>query len=93
MPGVLIVEAMAQTCGAIVARRHLGGARKLVYFMTIDAAKFRKPVVPGDVLELRVEKLKQRGNIFKFDCNAFVGEQKVSEAIISAMMVDPEEAA
>ncbi len=93
MPGVLIVEAMAQTCGAIVARRHSEGARKLVYFMTIDGAKFRKPVVPGDVLHLKVEKLKQRGSIFKFECLGFVGEQKVAEAIISAMMVDPGETA
>jgi 3-hydroxyacyl-[acyl-carrier-protein] dehydratase len=83
---------MAQTCGAIVARRHLKGARKLVYFMTIDTAKFRKPVVPGDVLRIRVEKLKQRNTIFKFDCNAFVGEDRVAQAIISAMMVDPEDA-
>jgi 3-hydroxyacyl-[acyl-carrier-protein] dehydratase len=91
MPGVLIIEAMAQTCGAIVARRHSQGKRKLVYFMTIDDAKFRRPVVPGDVLHLKVEKLKQRGNIFRFDCKAFVGDQKAAEAIISAMMVDPEE--
>ncbi len=92
MPGVLIVEAMAQTCGAIVARRHKDGTRKLVYFMTIDGAKFRKPVVPGDVLHLKVEKLKQRGNIFRFDCQALVEGQKVAEATISAMMVEPEDA-
>jgi 3-hydroxyacyl-[acyl-carrier-protein] dehydratase len=92
MPGVLIIEAMAQTCGAIVARRHSKGARKLVYFMTIDGAKFRKPVMPGDVLLLRVEKRKQRNSIFKFDCNAYVGEDRVAQAIISAMMVDPEDA-
>lgn len=91
MPGVLIVEAMAQTCGAIVANKHSGGHRKLVYFMTINDAKFRKPVVPGDVLELRVTKHKQRGNIFKYDCMAFVDDFKVAEAVISAMMVDPEE--
>ncbi|MEZ5789469.1 MAG: 3-hydroxyacyl-ACP dehydratase FabZ [Nitratireductor sp.] len=91
MPGVLIVEAMAQTCGAIVAHKHRDGVRKLVYFMTIDGAKFRKPVVPGDVLHLKVEKLKQRGSIFKFACNAFVDEHKVAEATISAMMVIPED--
>jgi len=91
MPGVLIIEAMAQTCGAIVANRHSKGQRKLVYFMTIDGAKFRKPVIPGDVLELRVVKLKQRGTIFRFDCTAHVGEHKVAEAVISAMMVDPGE--
>ncbi|MEC9343542.1 MAG: 3-hydroxyacyl-ACP dehydratase FabZ [Pseudomonadota bacterium] len=93
MPGVLIIEAMAQTCGAIVAHRHLMGERKLVYFMTIDGAKFRKPVVPGDVLEIRVVKRRQRGKIFKYDCEAHVGDAKVAEALISAMMVDPEETA
>ena len=91
MPGVLIVEAMAQTAGAICAREHSRGKRKLVYFMTIDGAKFRRPVIPGDVLYLQVEKLKQRGNIFKYDCAAWVGEVKVAEAHIGAMMVDPEE--
>lgn len=93
MPGVLIVEAMAQTCGAIVAKRYSEGKRKLVYFMTIDDAKFRRPVVPGDVLQLKVEKLKQRGNIFRYDCRAMVGEERAAEATISAMMVDPEDAA
>ncbi|MEM7067395.1 MAG: 3-hydroxyacyl-ACP dehydratase FabZ [Pseudomonadota bacterium] len=91
MPGVLIVEAMAQTAGAICARQHSMGQRKLVYFMTIDGAKFRRPVVPGDVLELRVVKQKQRKNIFKYSCEAWVGEEKAAEAEIGAMMVDPSE--
>lgn len=91
MPGVLIVEAMAQTAGAICAKTHSKGQRKLVYFMTIDDAKFRKPVVPGDVLELRVQKQKQRGNIFKYHCEAWVGDEKAAEANIGAMMVDPED--
>lgn len=91
MPGVLIVEAMAQTAGAICAKRHSAGKRKLVYFMTIDEAKFRKPVVPGDQLELRVVKTKQRGSIFKYDCEAWVKDEKAAEAKIGAMMVDPEE--
>jgi len=88
MPGVLIIEAMAQTAGAICAKHHSGGERKLVYFMTIDAARFRKPVIPGDRLELHVAKTKQRGQIFKFDCQALVAGQKVAEAKIGAMMVD-----
>jgi len=92
MPGVMIVEAMAQTAGAITAKMHSGGARKLVYFMTIDECRFRKPVLPGDRLELHVTKVRQRGNIFKFDCHAVVEGQKVAEARIGAMMVDPEEA-
>ena len=91
MPGVLIVEAMAQTAGAICAHTHSKGQCKLVYFMTIDDAKFRRPVVPGDVLELRVQKLKQRKNIFKYDCSAWVGDEKAAEAQIGAMMVDPED--
>ena len=91
MPGVLIVEAMAQTAGAICAKEHSKGKRKLVYFMTIDAAKFRRPVVPGDVIELRVDKKKQRGNIFKYHCEAWVDDEKAAEAEIGAMMVDPED--
>jgi len=91
MPGVLIVEAMAQTAGAICANAHSKGQRKLVYFMTIDNAKFRRPVVPGDTLELKVTKLKQRGSIFKYDCAAWVGEERAAEAHIGAMMVDPED--
>ena len=91
MPGVLIVEAMAQTAGAISAKAHLGGERMLVYFMTIDEARFRKPVVPGDRLELHVKKTKQRGQIFKFDCHAMVDGKKVPEAKIGAMMVEPED--
>jgi 3-hydroxyacyl-[acyl-carrier-protein] dehydratase len=86
MPGVLIVEAMAQTAGYICI--HSSRAKKpgLVYFMTIDNAKFRKPVVPGDRLEIHVKKMKQRGNIWKFDCAAIVDGSKVAEAVISAMM-------
>lgn len=91
MPGVLIVEAMAQTAGAICAREHSKGKRKLVYFMTIDGAKFRRPVVPGDVLQLKVVKQKQRKDIFKYHCEAWVGDEKAAEANIGAMMVDPED--
>lgn len=93
MPGVLIVEAMAQTAGAICAHANSKGERKLVYFMTIDGAKFRRPVVPGDILELRVVKQKQRKNIFKYACEAWVGGEKAAEADIGAMMISPEERA
>ncbi|GHC62056.1 3-hydroxyacyl-ACP dehydratase FabZ [Limoniibacter endophyticus] len=86
MPGVLIVEAMAQTAGAICILSTGEEQPSLVYFMTIDNAKFRKPVVPGDVLEIRVKKLKQRGNIWRFACEGMVGGTKVAEAEISAMM-------
>lgn len=86
MPGVLIVEAMAQTAGAICIRSTGEDRPSLVYFMTIDNAKFRRPVVPGDRLEIHVRKLKQRGNIWRFACEAIVEGTKVAEAEISAMM-------
>lgn len=91
MPGVLIIEAMAQTAGAICIRQKQGDSPSLVYFMTIDNAKFRKPVVPGDRLELHVRKTKNRGNIWRFACHAEVGGVKVAEADISAMLAAPEE--
>jgi 3-hydroxyacyl-[acyl-carrier-protein] dehydratase len=72
MPGVLIVEAMAQTA--------------LVFFMTIDNAKFRKPVVPGDRLEIHVKKQKQRGGIFRYAGEAIVDGVKVAEADVQAMV-------
>ena len=86
MPGVLIVEAMAQTAGAICLLSTGGNMPSLVYFLTIDNAKFRKPVVPGDQLELHVKKLKKRGSIWRFQCEALVDGAKVAEAEISAMM-------
>jgi 3-hydroxyacyl-[acyl-carrier-protein] dehydratase len=87
MPGVLIVEAMAQTAGAICVRNE-GTSDNLVYFMTIDNARFRKPVVPGDRLELHVTKVKHRGTIWKFHCDAKVDGQLVAEADIGAMIVN-----
>jgi 3-hydroxyacyl-[acyl-carrier-protein] dehydratase len=86
MPGVLIVEAMAQTAGAICIRSTGEDKPSLVYFMTIDNAKFRRPVVPGDRLELSVTKLKQRGNIWRYACEANVDGAKVAEAEIAAML-------
>ena len=89
MPGVLIVEGMAQTAGAICAR-HQAKSSTLVYFMTIDNARFRKPVVPGDRVEYHVAKIKQRGNVWKFHCEALVGGVKVAEADIGAMLAQQE---
>lgn len=89
MPGVLLIEAMAQTAGALcVDARGEGSPPQLVYFMTIDNAKFRKPVVPGDVVQFHVKKIRQRSNIWKFDAVAKVDDTKVAEAEISAMLVD-----
>jgi 3-hydroxyacyl-[acyl-carrier-protein] dehydratase len=86
MPGVLIVEAMAQTAGAICIKNSGNEMPALVYFMTIDNAKFRRPVVPGDCVQIKVRKIKQRGNIWRFACEALVGSSKAAEAEISAMM-------
>lgn len=89
MPGVLIVEAMAQT-SAIFVVQTLGeeAAGKIVYFMTIDNARFRKPVVPGDSLYIHVEKVKQRGQVWKFKGVAKVGDTICAEATFSAMLTD-----
>lgn len=89
MPGVLIIEAMAQT-SAILVVQTLGkqAEGKVVYFMTIDDARFRKPVVPGDSLHIHVEKIKQRGQIWKFKCEAKVEGKVCAEAVISAMLTD-----
>lgn len=89
MPGVLIIEAMAQTAGAICIKSQNTDKPSLVYFMTIDNAKFRRPVVPGDRLHIRVKKLKKRGNIWRFACEAMVDGAKAAEAEISAMMSPP----
>lgn len=89
MPGVLIVEAMAQTA-AIVVVDFLGedAEGKLVYFMTIDSARFRKPVVPGDSVHIHVEKIQSRGKVWKFKGQAIVDGKVCSEAIFSAMIAD-----
>ena len=89
MPGVLIVEAMAQTAGVLVV--HTLGPEsegKLVYFMTIDDARFRRPVTPGDQLRIHVTKERSRGNVWKFLGVAKVDGVKVAEATFSAMIVD-----
>lgn len=87
MPGVLIIEGMAQTAGAICTLAAGKGPPQIVYFMTIDNAKFRRPVVPGDRLEYHVAQTKKRGNIWRFDCLALVEGTKVAEATVSAMLV------
>ncbi|MEK7802671.1 MAG: 3-hydroxyacyl-ACP dehydratase FabZ [Pseudomonadota bacterium] len=89
MPGVLIVEAMAQTAGILVVHSSgTAGKKKLVYFMTIDQAKFRKPVVPGDSMHIHVKALKSRGNVWKFRGEARVDGVLCAEAEYAAMIVD-----
>ena len=88
MPGVLMIESMAQTCAVLVIET-LGKTAEgsLVYFMSVDGAKFRKPVIPGDQLKLKVEKIKNRANVWKFQCKGYVDDELVSEAVISAMIM------
>jgi 3-hydroxyacyl-[acyl-carrier-protein] dehydratase len=89
MPGVLIIEAMAQTAAVLVVHT-LGKAfeGKLVYFMSVDSARFRKPVVPGDQLRIHVVKDRHRGMVWKFNAEAKVDGALVAEATYAAMILD-----
>ncbi|MEE2997767.1 MAG: 3-hydroxyacyl-ACP dehydratase FabZ [Pseudomonadota bacterium] len=89
MPGVLIIEAMAQTAAVFVVNA-LGSKSegKLVYFMSVDGARFRKPVEPGDRLLVEVTKLRSRGNVWKFSGEAKVDDQVVAEATYAAMIMN-----
>jgi len=89
MPGVLIVEAMAQTA-AVLVMDTLGKETegRLVYFMSIDAARFRKPIRPGDTVRISVEKCQQRGSVWKFKSEAHVEGTLMAEATYSAMIMD-----
>lgn len=91
MPGVLIIEALAQTAAALVMKTltvQNGGEKpgNLVYFMSIDNAKFRRPVVPGDILHLKVVKDRARGHVWKFKGEAWIGNELADEAIFTAMI-------
>jgi len=89
MPGVLIVESMAQTAAVLVVATLGPEAKgKLVYFMSVDAARFRKPVVPGDTLRVPVRKVRNRGNAWKFTGEARVEGVLVAEATFAAMILD-----
>jgi 3-hydroxyacyl-[acyl-carrier-protein] dehydratase len=89
MPGVLIIESMAQTAAVLVVET-LGpdAAGKVVYFMSIEGAKFRRPVVPGDQLRIHVVKERNRGNVWKFNAVARVDGTSVAEATYAAMIMD-----
>lgn len=89
MPGVLLVECMAQTAATLVVLT-LGAAfeGKLVYFMTVEHAKFRRPVVPGDQLHIHVEKERHRGSVWRFRAVIRVDDVSVAEASFSAMIMD-----
>lgn len=89
MPGVLIVEAMAQIAGVLAFGSGVQG--NAVFFMSIEKAKFRKPVVPGDQLRIEIKVLQQRGNVWKFSGTATVDEKVVSEADFTAMVLTKEQ--
>ena len=89
MPGVLIIEAMAQTAAVLVV--HTLGPEsegKLVYFMSVDNARFRRPVLPGNTLHIHVTKQRNRGNVWKFEGQAKVDGQLAAEAVFAAMILD-----
>ncbi len=88
-PGVLLIEGMAQTAGAIcILSKNLVGKPQIVYFMTIDKAKFRKPVTPGDTIEYHMTKISQRKTMWWFRGEAKVAGQLVAEAEVGAMTAD-----
>ena len=89
MPGVLIIEAMAQTSAVLVMETLGADAEgRLVYFMSIDQARFRKPITPGDTVRIQVIKQRQRGNVWKFKGEARVDDALMAEATYSAMIVE-----
>lgn len=92
MPGVMIVEAMAQTAAVLVVYTLGGGAEgKLVYFMAIENARFRKPVGPGDTMRIHVTKRQSRGDVWKFSAEARVDDAIVAEATYTAMIMNDQE--
>ena len=89
MPGVLIIESMAQTSAALVV--HTLGKKaegRVVYFMSVDSARFRKPVTPGDVMRINVKKQASRGNVWKFQGEAVVDGAVVAEATYTAVIME-----
>ena len=92
MPGVLLIEAMAQTAGVLVMH-HLGEEAdgKVVYFMSVEEARFRRPVVPGDSLRIHVTKERNRARVWKFSAKVMVEQKLVAEGKFSAMILDIKE--
>lgn len=89
MPGVLIIESMAQTAAVLVVSGFRKNSdNKLVYFMSIESARFRKPVLPGDTLKIHITTKQSRGNVWKFDGQVYVKETLVAESNFTAMIVD-----
>lgn len=86
-PGVLIIEGMAQTAGAIAIAADRTGGRHIVYMLTIDRCKFRKPAGPGDRIEYHIKKMRRRGNMGWYEAKAMVGASLIAEGEIGAMVV------
>ena len=91
MPGVLVIESMAQTAAVMVMEtlQRTTDSGVVVYFMSVDDARFRKPIVPGDILHVHVEKQHRRGNVWKFRGEAKVEGVVMAEAVFTAMIVEP----
>ena len=88
-PGVLIIEGMAQTAGAIVIKHDAGGGKKnIVLMLGVDKAKFRKPAGPGDVIEFHIAKIQRRRNVGRYKAEAIVDGAVIAEAEITAMIVE-----
>jgi 3-hydroxyacyl-[acyl-carrier-protein] dehydratase len=88
-PGVLLIEAMGQTGAAMMSKSLDADIEgKTIFFMSVDGVRFRAPVRPGDVVRMPVEIVRQRGDVFKFRGEAFVGDRKVCEAEFAAMVVE-----
>jgi len=89
MPGVLLIEGMAQTAGVMCLRRMSSSQqRRAMYFLTIDKAKFRKPAVPGDTIEYHVNKIAQRRNMWWYRAEAKVGDTLIAEAEVGAIITE-----
>jgi len=89
-PGVLIIEGMAQTAGAIAIHADKNDSRPLVYMVTVDKAKFRSPARPGDVLEYHIKKIKRRRAMGWYEAKAMVGDTLIAEAEVGAMIIEGE---
>lgn len=89
-PGVLIIEGMAQTAGAIAIHADKNEGRPLVYMVTVDKAKFRKPARPGDVLEYHIKKIRRRNAMGWYQARAMVGDTLIAEAEVGAMIIEGE---
>ena len=86
MPGVLIIEAMAQTACVLALRMLKREGHQVIFFTGIEETKFRRPVVPGDQLLMELNKIKQRGELFRFEGKAFVGDKLAAQSVIQAIL-------